>query len=99
VVVLHIALTDELKDEGLAREILSRVQGVRKELSLGFTEKIRLAIDGSDRARRVAEAAQTNLAEESLASEVVIGAAPFEGERREANVDGESVILVIARIG
>ena len=99
VVVLHIALTDALKDEGLAREILSRVQGVRKELNLGFTETIRLAVDGSDRARRVAESARKTLAEESLASEVVIGAATFEGERREVNVDGEAVVLVIARGG
>jgi isoleucyl-tRNA synthetase len=99
VVVLHIALTDELKDEGLAREILSRVQGVRKELNLGFTETIRLAVDGSERVRRVAETARKTLIEESLASEVVIGAASFEGEKREANVDGESVILVVARNG
>ena len=97
--VLHIALTDELKDEGLAREILSRVQAARKDLSLGFTETIRLAVDGSERVRRVAEGARQTLIEESLASEVVIGAPTFEGERREANVDGEAVILVIARNG
>lgn len=99
VVVLHIALTDALKDEGLAREILSRVQGVRKELNLGFTETIRLAVDGSERVRRVAEGARTTLAEESLASEVVIGAASFEGELRSVSVDGEAVVLVIARGG
>ena len=39
------------------------------------------------------------LLEESLASEVVIGAASFEGERREANVDGEALVLVVARNG
>src|SRR5262249_662049 len=51
VVVLHTALTEALRDEGLGREILSRVQGLRKELDLGFTERIRLAVDGSERVR------------------------------------------------
>jgi isoleucyl-tRNA synthetase len=35
VVVVHTALTDSLRDEGLAREILSRVQGLRKDIQLG----------------------------------------------------------------
>jgi hypothetical protein len=30
---------------------------------------------------------------------VVIGAPSFEGEKREANVDGEAVVLVVARNG
>jgi hypothetical protein len=37
--------------------------------------------------------------EESLAPAVTIGAAPFEGERREASVDGEAVVLAVARGG
>jgi isoleucyl-tRNA synthetase len=99
VMVLHTALTDALRDEGLGREILSRVQGVRKELDLGFTERIRLAIDGSERARRVAEGMRRELAEETLATEVVVGPAPFAGERRQAAVDGEDMVVIVARAG
>jgi isoleucyl-tRNA synthetase len=97
VVVLHTTLTDALRDEGLAREILSRVQAVRKDLDLGFTERVRLAIDGSERVRRVAEASRDDIGGEALASELVVGQAPFEGERREASIDGEALILVVAR--
>lgn len=97
VVVLHTALTDALRDEGLAREILSRVQGVRKELDLGFTERIALAVDGSERVRRVAAEAREILESEALAATVTIGAASFEGERREVTVDGEALIIVVAR--
>jgi isoleucyl-tRNA synthetase len=99
VVVLHTTLTDALRDEGLGREILSRVQGVRKELDLGFTERIRLALDGSERTRRVAAGMKAELASEALAVEVVVGAAPFEGERRAATVDGEDVVVTVARAG
>jgi isoleucyl-tRNA synthetase len=97
VVVLHTALTDELRDEGLGREIVSRVQGIRKEMGLAFTDRIRLALDGSERVRRVAEASRRVLESEALAAEVVVGPAPFEGERREASVDGEDLVIVVAR--
>jgi isoleucyl-tRNA synthetase len=99
VIVLHTALTDALRDEGLAREILSRIQGVRKELNLGFTERIRVAIDGSERVKRVAEAAREDIAREALAEEVVIGAGEIDGERREGSVDGEAMTMTVARQG
>ncbi|WP_437729382.1 isoleucine--tRNA ligase [Sorangium sp. So ce861] len=101
VVVLHTALTDALRDEGLGREILSRVQGLRKELDLGFTERVRLAIDGSERARKVAGAAREILMQEALAAELVLGAAPAawgQAERRELSVDGEALAIAVARI-
>ena len=97
VVVLHTALTEALRDEGLGREILSRLQGIRKELDLGFTERIRLAIDGSDRVKRIAELIKADVMAEVLAVELVIGAATFAGESRQLLVDGEDVRLVVVR--
>ncbi|AKT40300.1 isoleucine--tRNA ligase [Chondromyces crocatus] len=98
VVVLHTALTDALRDEGLGRELLSRVQGLRKELDLGFTERIRLAIDGSERVKRVADAWRETLQQEALAIAVELKADAVIGERRELTVDGEALILVLGRV-
>jgi isoleucyl-tRNA synthetase len=97
VVVLHTALTDELRDEGLAREILSRVQGLRKDLALGFTERVDLAIDGSERVKRVAEAARAEIVREALAAAMVVGPPWFQGEKRELVVDGEALVVAIGR--
>ena len=97
VVVLHTALTDELRDEGLAREILSRVQGIRKDLDLSFTERVDLAIDGSERVKRVAEAARAEIVREALAAALIIGPPWFQGETRELVVDGEALVLAIGR--
>ncbi len=99
VVVLHTTLTDALRDEGLGREILSRVQGMRKEMELGFTERVRVAVGGSERVVRVAGAMRETIAAEALAVEVVVGDAAFAGERREAAVDGEAVVITVARAG
>jgi isoleucyl-tRNA synthetase len=98
VVVLHIKLDDALIDEGLERECLSRLQAIRKELSLEYTARIRVAIDGSERIRRVVEAAKARLAKEALASELVVGPATFEVEvTKEASLDGEDVVIRVGR--
>ena len=97
VIVLHTALTEDLRDEGLAREILSRVQGLRKDIQLGFTDRISLAIDGSDRIKRVVEAARDEVCREALVRTFQVGCASFVGERREFAVDGETLVLTIAR--
>jgi isoleucyl-tRNA synthetase len=96
VVVLHTALTDELRDEGLFREILSRVQGVRKEMSLGFTERIDLAISGSERVRRVAEASREVLMREALCSKLEIGEVSVDA--RKVSVDGEDLVIAVTRL-
>ncbi|MFO0569305.1 MAG: class I tRNA ligase family protein [Polyangiaceae bacterium] len=73
VVVLHTTLSDELVDEGILRELLSRIQAARKELELDFTDKIRVHLDGSERVVRVARAAEAHISAECLASEIAIG--------------------------
>jgi isoleucyl-tRNA synthetase len=70
VVVLHTTLTEALVDEGLLREVASRVQAARKELGLEFTARVRLWIDGSDRLVAVARGGQLHLSQECLAPEV-----------------------------
>jgi isoleucyl-tRNA synthetase len=70
VVVLHTTLTDALIDEGLLREIMSRVQAARKDLGLEFTARVRVGIDGSERLVRVARAGQQSLSQECLAPQV-----------------------------
>jgi isoleucyl-tRNA synthetase len=93
VVVLHTALTDELRDEGLAREIVSRVQGIRKDLALGFTDRIELFVGGSERVTRVAAAFRGNIADEVLAASLEVGRESLEGETRSFLVDGEELVI------
>jgi isoleucyl-tRNA synthetase len=70
VVVLHTTLTDALIDEGLLREIASRVQAARKDLGLEFTARVKLWLDGSERLLRVARGGEQHLRQECLATDV-----------------------------
>ena len=96
VVVLHTKLDDALIDEGFERECLSRVQAVRKEMNLDYTARIRLAIDGSERIRRVVAGASERISKEVLASELTVGPATFEpAVTKEAELDGEKLVIAV----
>jgi isoleucyl-tRNA synthetase len=47
VVVLNTALDDELISEGLAREVMSRIQALRKDQDLEYTARIQVHVDGA----------------------------------------------------
>lgn len=72
VVVLHTALGPALLDEGMAREILSRIQNVRKDLALGYTDKIEVTVRGAERVQRVVRAHRAHLAKEAQAARLEI---------------------------
>jgi len=73
VVVLTTTLTDDLVDEGLLREVVSRIQGKRKDGKLGFTDRIEVSIAGSERIERICRSNEPHVAKETLADRVVVG--------------------------
>ncbi|HEY2856193.1 MAG TPA: isoleucine--tRNA ligase [Gemmatimonadaceae bacterium] len=64
-------ITLELKREGLARELVSRVQRMRKEAGLAVSDRIVLTVVGTDEVRAVLEAHGEWIASEVLATELV----------------------------
>ncbi|MBW2527146.1 MAG: isoleucine--tRNA ligase [Deltaproteobacteria bacterium] len=100
VVVLHTALDESLLDEGLAREILARVQAIRKELNLGYTDTITVQVQGGDRIQQVVAAHREHLSREALCSDLTAAAVAEEpaadgGVARVVTIQGEEVVLVV----
>jgi isoleucyl-tRNA synthetase len=94
VVVLRTTLTPELVEEGLFREVVSRVQTLRKELDLEYTGRIALSLAGAPRLLDAVRPRADALAREVLATGVALGAEPPAGaHRREIEVDGEPLVL------
>lgn len=91
VVVIHTTLTEELIDEGLLREIASRVQAARKEAGLEFTDRVTLSLGGTERILRVARAGAAHLQSECLAREIRFE----EGSEshKEIEIGGERLVL------
>ncbi len=96
-VFFDTTLDAELLDLGLVREIQSRVQALRKEMGLEYTDRICLSVLGSDRVSRVVNTYRDALATEVLAAQISTERHFPGAEVREVELDGEGVRLGITR--
>jgi isoleucyl-tRNA synthetase len=94
VVALSTELDDDLRSEGLVRELTSRVQTMRKEQELGYTDRIRVTLELPEVLSAAVGRFGDYLARETLAVDVQIGAAggPL------LDVDGHDVRIGIERV-
>ncbi|HEX5066881.1 MAG TPA: class I tRNA ligase family protein, partial [Myxococcota bacterium] len=97
VVVLRTALSPALVEEGRYREVLNRVQTLRKELDLEYTGRIRLTLRGAPALLDAVRPRAAELARETLADDVALDAAPAPGAHvREVAIDGEPLVIGLA---
>jgi isoleucyl-tRNA synthetase len=97
VVVLDTRLDDELRDLGFVRELQNRVQTIRKEMGLEYTDRIRLELFGGERASAIVGRYDRDLASEVLASEVSVKPLSGAGDARVLDVEGEDVRARVTR--
>jgi isoleucyl-tRNA synthetase len=69
-------VTPELRREGIARELVSRVQRLRKESGLDVSDRVRLWLGGSPDVEEAARAHQSWIADEVLARTIDVGGEP-----------------------
>ncbi len=67
-VALDITITDDLKKEGFARELINKVQNYRKEQDFNVTDKIKLYISTDDELKKAIEAHKDYIATQTLAN-------------------------------
>ncbi len=72
-VALDLAIDDELREEGYAREIVHAVQNARKSAGLQVEDRIELSLRGDLELLRAAETHRDYIAGETLAVELLIG--------------------------
>ena len=92
-------LSEDLRLEGRAREVIHAVQAARKAAGLRVEERIRLHLDGSGVLREAIDAHRPHIAAETLAIDLSVGhGAPFGGVHHEEHVlDGEPLAVRIDR--
>jgi isoleucyl-tRNA synthetase len=77
-VILGLEITEELKLEGMAREIVNRLQNARKKAGLDVTDRIRVCYSENEAAGRVFAAQSDLIQNETLAVSIAAGAADWE---------------------
>ncbi len=98
VAALDPTLSDELRSEGLARELVNRIQRLRKDSGLEITDRIQLAISGTDEVKEAVADHAAFISGETLATELAfVGeAAPAGGEwhaSKEVQLDEQSAVI------
>jgi isoleucyl-tRNA synthetase len=96
-VAVDTSLDDELKDEGLVRELAHRVQALRKSAEFDVTDRIRLFGELSPGLRRAFERHQETFKEEVLAVELIAGQDGGEAVE-DWTFDGEQARIGIERV-
>ena len=95
---LDTTVTPELRSEGIAREIVSRVQRLRKDSGLAVSDRIRLQVAGSDALRKVAETHRQWIAGEVLAREMIVTSElPADQPAIALELDGMTAHLALTR--
>ena len=94
-VVLDTHMTDELLEEGFVRELVSKIQTMRKEAGFEVTDHIDVVYEAGQKAAEIFEKYGDQIGGEVLAESVKPGS---EGEyAKEWNINGEKVTLAVTR--
>jgi len=96
-VALDLDLTEELRLEGLAREVVRAVQDARKAAGLDVADRIDLGLRASGDAARAIEAHRAWITGEVLA--VSLGEPRADGHRGRVEIDGAAVEIWLRRAG
>mgnify|MGYP003093529299 FL=1 len=97
-VALDITLTDELRAEGVARELINRIQNIRKDSGFEVTDKIRVEIEQKELVADAVARYADYIGSQTLAVEVKSSAEP-QGEVVVAtDIDEEPLRIAVARI-
>ncbi len=93
-VAVDTRLSDELELEGLARELVNRIQNMRKEAGFKVTDRIVLDLDGPDRVMEAFERRMDYILQETLTVDVTRTGHPGELKKNWPLGDGEAIISV-----
>jgi isoleucyl-tRNA synthetase len=94
-VALDLELSDELRREGVARELIRVIQDARKAAGFEVTDRIQLGIVAGPRASEALATHREIIAGETLAVDLILG--DVEGSLQEGAVDGEPVRVTVRR--
>ncbi|MDO5344128.1 MAG: isoleucine--tRNA ligase [Lachnospiraceae bacterium] len=96
-VVLDTNLTPELIEEGFVRELISKIQAMRKEAGFEVMDKIRLYAQGNEKIADILQKFGGQIRQDVLAESIAAG--QMGGYEKEWSINGEKVTLGVEKLG
>ena len=97
-VALDITLTDELRREGVARELINRIQNIRKDSGFEVTDKIRVEIEAKELVAGAIEHFADYIASQTLAVEVKASAEPAGEVVVDSDIDEQPLKIAVTKM-
>ena len=94
-VALDTTLTDELIEEGFVREIISKIQTMRKDSDFNVTDRIVVSITGSEKITAIADRNSDYIGKIVLADSIAFTA--IDGISKDWNINGEDVVITVSK--
>ena len=95
-VVLDTNLSDELIEEGFVREIISKIQTMRKDSDFEVMDHIKVSCEGNEKIASVITKNEATIKDETLAD--VVDTAKADGNTKEWNINGEKVTIGVKKL-
>ncbi|SHK24229.1 Isoleucyl-tRNA synthetase [Selenomonas ruminantium] len=92
-IALDTTLTEELLEEGFVREVISKVQTMRKENGFEVTDHIKVSLSGNEKLQAIVAKNEDYLKEITLADSVEYG--KLSGTEKEWNINGENITIAV----
>ena len=96
-VVLDIRLDNALLEEGFVRELISKIQTMRKEAGFEVVDHITLSQNGNDRIAEIIKKNEAVIKNDTLADEIIYN--NVEGYTKDWNLNGEHTSLGVSKKG
>ena len=97
-VALDITVTDALRAEGVARELINRIQNIRKDSGFEVTDKIRVEIERRPFAAEALDAYADYIASQTLAVSVAAVDAPAGDTLVQSEIDEQPIAIAVTRV-
>ena len=96
-VALDITISDELRREGVARELVNRIQNIRKESGFEVTDKIRVEIEATELTTPAIESFGQYIAQQTLAVDVKAAASPAGEFVVDSDIDEAPLKIAVTK--
>ena len=99
-VALDINLTEELKQEGIAREFVNKIQNIRKESNFDVTDRIEIIIAKADEFNAALIGYKDYICAQTLANKLELAEKPLEGDVKQVEIDKDLCAnLLVKKVG
>ena len=96
-VALDITITDDLRREGVARELVNRIQNIRKDSGFEVTDKIRVEIEATELTAPAIESFADYIAQQTLAVDVKAVASPAGSFVVDSDIDESPLKIAVTK--